>query len=113
MRLRCLPEIDTAPDATFAGHNNHIGLRHLKAATVAAGARLKETGGAGDPAAEIEAYWHGLGVSGVLTMMKEHEARKALAMAMDRVQQDSKTAALLMSAGDGAALPPPRWTGSR
>ena len=31
--------------------------------------------------------------------MTEHDARKALAMAMDHVQQDSKTAALLMSAG--------------
>jgi hypothetical protein len=98
LRLRCLDEVDTSPDATIV-NGQHLGMRQLRATIDTAGRRLRETGGAGDPAAEVDAFWRGLASSGVLTMLKEHEARKVLAMAMDHVQQDSQTAAMLMSAG--------------
>lgn len=92
LRLSCLDELDTSPGAALM-NGQHVGMRQLHAAIKAAGRRLRETGGAGDAAAEVDAFWHGLGTSGILTMMKEYEARKALALSMDHVQQDSKTAA--------------------
>ena len=101
-RLTVAEEVDTSPGATIAG--NHIGLRHLQQATKGAGKRLRETGGAGDAAAELEALWCGLGASGIMTMMKEHDAKKALALAMDFVKSDSKTAAQLMGSKDALQL---------
>ena len=96
-RLTVANEVDTSPNATIAG--NHIGLRHLQQAVRGAGERLRETNGAGDVTAELEALWCGLGASGIMTMMKEHEATKALALAIDFVQSDSNTASLLMNMG--------------
>lgn len=98
MRLRCLDEVDTSPGAALA-NGQHMGMRQLRSAIDAAGDRLRETGGAGNVAAEVDAFWYGLGTCGLLTMMKEHETRTALHLAMEHVQQDSKTAAMLMSAG--------------
>ena len=97
-RLTVADEVDVSPSAPLAG--KHIGLRHLKQVSRGAGERLRETAASGgDVAGELEALWYGLASSGIMTMMKEHEAKKALALATDFVQHDSKMATLLMSMG--------------